>query len=97
MTVFAYIIEHDLGFAPNPFHGACTLACCKPTIRKVAKEGDYILGLGAVKPKLRGHLCYWMRVDEVVSFDEYWDDLRDDPRFKAFVDKAGITKVALPR
>ena len=29
----------DSGFAPNPFHGACTLACCKPKIRKgVANE-----------------------------------------------------------
>lgn len=76
MTTFAYTIEHDLGFAPNPFHGYCTLGCCKPKIRKKAQEGDIILGLGAVKPKLRGHLCYWMRVDEILLFDEYWEDKR---------------------
>ena len=46
--MFSYVIEHDLGFAPNPFHGACTLACCKPVIRKRAQLGDYILGTGAV-------------------------------------------------
>ena len=38
MTLFSYVIEHDLGFAPNPFHGVCTLACCKPQIRKIAKD-----------------------------------------------------------
>ena len=78
MDVFSYVIEHDLGFAPNPFHGVCTLACCKPEIRKKAQVGDLILGMGAVKPKLSGHLCYWMWVDEVLSFDEYWAD----PRFR---------------
>lgn len=76
MSLFSYIIEHDLGFAPNPFHGACTLACCKPRIRKKAAVGDYILGTGAVKPNLRGHICYWMRVDEILTFDQYWADYR---------------------
>jgi len=78
VTVFTYIIEHDLGFAPNPFHGVCTLACCKPRIRKRAQLGDLILGTGAVKPKLRGHLTFWMCVDEVLTFDDYWGD----PRFQ---------------
>lgn len=78
MNVFFYVIEHDLGFAPNPFHGVCSLACCKPDIRKIAAVGDYVLGTGAVKPKLRGHLTYWMKVDEVLTFDQYWED----PRFR---------------
>ena len=55
-----------LPFAPNPFHGVCTLACCKPRVRKKAKVGDYVLGMGAAKPKLQGHLVYWMRVDKIV-------------------------------
>jgi len=76
VTIFTYTIEHDLGFAPNPFHRVCTLACCKPAIRKAAKEGDYIIGMGAVKPNLRGHISYWMRVNEILSFDQYWKDHR---------------------
>ncbi len=76
MNIFTYVIEHDLGFAPNPFHGACTLACCKPRIRKKAGLGDIILGTGAALPKLRGRLTYWMRVDEIISFDDYWKDKR---------------------
>ncbi len=76
MKAYSYVIEHDLGFAPNPFHGVCTLACCKPQIRKTAAVGDYVLGLGAARPKLGGHLCYWMRVDEILTFDRYWEDVR---------------------
>lgn len=76
MTLFTYVVEHDLGFAPNPFHGACTLACCKPKIRKAAQPGDYVLGTGACRPGLRGHLLYWMRVEQVLTFDQYWDEHR---------------------
>jgi len=54
------------------------LACCKPRIRKNATVGDYILGMGASKPGLSGHLCYWMRVSEILTFDEYWAN----PRFR---------------
>jgi hypothetical protein len=76
MRVYSYVIEHDLGFAPNPFHRICTLACCKPKIRKFAEVGDYILGTGAAEPKLTGYLTYWMRVDEIMTFDQYWHDKR---------------------
>jgi len=74
--MFSYVVEHDLGFAPNPFHSACTLACCKPVIRKSAKVGDYVLGTGAVGPNLEGYLTYWMRIDEILTFDQYWKDKR---------------------
>lgn len=33
-TLFSYVVETDSGFAPNPFFGVCTLACCKPVIRR---------------------------------------------------------------
>jgi hypothetical protein len=76
MNVFTYVIEHDLGFSPNPFHGVCTLACCKPRIRKNAEIGDYVLGTGAALPNLRGFLTYWMQVDEITTLDAYWQDRR---------------------
>lgn len=31
--LYSYIMTYDTGFAPNPFFGTCTLACCKPTLR----------------------------------------------------------------
>lgn len=76
LTIYSYVVEHDLGFAPNPFHGVCSLACCKPDIRRAAKEGDYIIGTGAVRPKLTGHLTFWMRIEKIITFDEYWSDRR---------------------
>ncbi len=39
MIAYEYVMTSDIGFAPNPFYGVCTLACCKPKIRKsVANE-----------------------------------------------------------
>lgn len=78
VRLFSYVVEHDKGFAPNPFFNVCTLACCKPDIRRAAKVGDYILGTGAARPKLNGYACYWMRVSEIITFDQYWND----PRFR---------------
>jgi hypothetical protein len=40
--LFSYTIPVDDGAAPNPFRGMCTLAICKPTIRRVAKKGDWV-------------------------------------------------------
>jgi hypothetical protein len=76
MRLHSYIVEHDLGFAPNPFHGVCTLTACKPKIRKYAKVGDYVIGTGTKKRQLNGRLNYIMRVGEIISFDDYWGDSR---------------------
>jgi hypothetical protein len=40
-----YIMTVDTGFAPNPFHGVCTLAACTPNHCKANLEpGDLIVG-----------------------------------------------------
>ncbi len=78
MRLFTYVIDHDLGFAPNPFHGVCSLAACKPRIRLFAQLGDYVIGTGSAPNRLDGRLSYWMRIDEIVDFDRYWSD----PRFR---------------
>ncbi len=78
MRVFSYIVAYDSGYSPNPFHGFCTLACCKPVIRRHAQVGDIIIGL---TPKARGHrLVYAMRVAERLTFDQYWHDPRFRPK-----------------
>ncbi|WP_405881020.1 hypothetical protein OG762_21970 [Streptomyces sp. NBC_01136] len=76
MRIFSYVVARDYGFAPNPFHGYCTLATCKPVIRRVAKVGDWVVGTGSAKSKRRGFLVYAMKVTEVLTFDEYWRDSR---------------------
>lgn len=72
MRIYRYVIDHDVGFSPNPFHGSCTLANCKPVIRKNAALGDYILGFGAANSKIQYRLIYWMVVERILTFDEYW-------------------------
>lgn len=74
--VFSYKVVRDFGFAPNPFFGTCTLACCKPDIRKAARPGDLIIGSGGVKNKLLGKLIFAMEVSERLTFDDYWADER---------------------
>lgn len=78
MRLFSYVVEHDQGFAPNPFFGFCTLANCKPLIRQTAVVGDLMVGTGSATAGRCGHLIYWMRIAEIMSFDEYWLD----PRFQ---------------
>lgn len=60
MRLFSYVVRFDSGFAPNPFYGYCTLATCKPPIRRTALVGDWIIGTGSASQevKLGGHLVY---------------------------------------
>ena len=78
--LFTYVVAYDTGVAPNPFHGFCTLAVCKPRIRKAAAIGDWIVGTGSdAKGKGRGgNIVYAMRVTEDMTFDQYWNG----PRFR---------------
>lgn len=72
--LFTYTIRTDAGSAPNPFNGMCTLALCKPQIRREAERGDWVAGLGskeAFSRDLSGHIVYAMKVDEVISLQDY--------------------------
>lgn len=76
MRAFTYVVAHDNGFAPNPYFGWCTLACCKPRIRSAAEPGDLVFGFS------RGceRVVYAMRVRERLTFREYWADPRFEPK-----------------
>ena len=77
MKLYTYVVARDYGFAPNPFFGFCTVATCKPIIRRHASIGDWVLGTGSTTRNREGHVVFAMRVTETLSFDEYWED----PRF----------------
>lgn len=76
--LYSYVVARDYGFAPNPFHGFCTLATCKPGIRKSAAIGDWVVGTGSKSKGRDERLVYAMRVCEVLPFERYWED----PRFR---------------
>lgn len=77
MRLFTYVVARDFGFAPNPFGGACTLATCKPDIRRQAAVGDWVAGIASKAEKATPSLIYAMRVDEAMTYEAYWAD----PRF----------------
>lgn len=76
VRLYSYVVAFDIGFAPNPFYGYCTLATCKQEIRVKAQIGDWIVGTGSKPAGLADRLVYAMNVEEILTYDEYWNDLR---------------------
>lgn len=83
--LYSYVVEHDNGFAPNPFGRYCTLVKCKygflgfRNIVELAEVGDWIAGTGGVSEKSanrHGTLIYAMRVDEKLALGAYYKDKR---------------------
>lgn len=81
--LFSYVVDHDLGFAPNPYGGYCSLVHCKfggaggrRNIVEMASPGDWILGSGGAGPESAGvnRIVYLMRVDEKLSFSRFLAD-----------------------
>jgi hypothetical protein len=73
MRLYTYKIVVDQGAAPNPFHGSCTLAICKPVIRRMAKPGDWVVGIGS---KQLGHpdkVIYAMQVERSLPIADYYN------------------------
>ena len=66
MKIYVYIVPVDDGAAPNPYSGVCTLAICKPNLRKIAKQGDWIIGLNS-----EFKLIYTMKITTVITMKEY--------------------------
>lgn len=76
MRLYSYVVARDYGFAPNPFGGVCTLATCKPDIRQRADVGDWVAGLTSAADRATLGFVYIMKVDEVLTYDAYWNDAR---------------------
>jgi hypothetical protein len=90
VNVFSYVVEHDTGYAPNPYFGFCTLCRCKfnkkaedtqgqngrKNIVELAEEGDWVIGTGGASKRSAGNgkLVYAMRVDEKPTRGQYFSD-----------------------
>lgn len=77
-NVYMYVIDRDFGFAPNPFHGFCSLATCKPNIRNTSKIDDWVIGVGGSRLKAKGKCIFAMKITNKITFNEYWTN----PEFK---------------
>ena len=84
MKLFSYVVQHDLGYAPNPYFGTCTLCRCKyrcspgkpKNIVESAELGDWIVGTGGSSKKSAGSgkIVYAMRVDAKPTRAQYFAD-----------------------
>ena len=91
MKLYSYVVEHDNGYAPNPYFGVCTLCGCKfegrgrKNIVQLAKEGDWVIGTGGASIKSAGHgkLVYAMRVDKKLTRWEYFTESRFEQKKRA--------------
>lgn len=75
MHLYSYTVRVDDGAALNPYGGVCTFTICKPTIRRTAKVGDWIVGLGPKGSPTRGdlskHVIYAIEVSRILSLADY--------------------------
>ena len=93
MKLYSYVVDHDNGFAPNPYYGVCTLAHCKygkgdkKNVVELANVGDWVVGTGGNSRKSAGNgkLLYAMRVDRKLTLQQYYKD----PKFEKKKPKAG--------
>ena len=74
--IYRYILPHDTGMAPCSEGKFISLATCKPVIRRVARQGDWVLGFrpGSLE---RGHVLWAGKVAEVMTHGDYQ---REHPR-----------------
>jgi len=71
--IFVYKMTTDNGGAPCVTDNLLSLCICKPRIRKSAKVGDWIIGLGGKSiSELRGRLIYLAKVTEVAQGNKYY-------------------------
>jgi len=67
-----YVVPFDFGFAPNPYHGICTLAACTPNHQNARlNPEDWILGHSGVSTNNK--IIYLMKVDEIIQRNDYFN------------------------
>jgi len=79
MRLYSYCLRYDDGAAPNPYWGICTLAICKPGIRRTANVGDWVVGVGSKNSPvgdISNQVVYAMRVTRILAMRDYDDYCR---------------------
>ena len=83
--LYSYMLRYDCGLSPNPFFDVCTLAVCKPGIRKAASVGDWVVGTGSKNAKLEdrkrdfsGRVVCAMKITDKMTLEEYDEFCRKD-------------------
>lgn len=61
-------------FTSNPFGPHCTLATCKPKIRKYAEVNDWVFGTTSTSNGQTSKLVYAMLINQKMNFNSYYND-----------------------
>ena len=73
--LITYIIAIDNGGAPNVENGVLTMAICKPIIRRCARIGDYLVGIGGEALKLGSRttkqIIFIAKITGIMAMKEY--------------------------
>jgi hypothetical protein len=69
---YFYKMTTDSGGAPCVENGMLSLAICKPSIRRTARDGNIIIGFGG--KKLGEKLIYVAKISKVVVTGDYYRD-----------------------
>jgi hypothetical protein len=83
-NVYSHVVVHDYGFAPNPYAGILSIATCKPSIRRSAHRGDWVVGVGSVQTVGGARVGYAVLVDEIVPLEIYGGEQRFEPKRPVF-------------
>ncbi len=73
-----------------PFDNFCSLACCKPIIRKSANINDWIVGTGSKSSVGNDKLVYAMKITEKIDFNDYYHNSKFNGRATTFIIKIMI-------
>lgn len=69
---YSYRIDHDVGFAPNPDKGICTVSACKSkTVEKWISPGGWMIGIGGDGTGKPDKLLYAMEVEEKLTYEDF--------------------------
>src|ERR1700674_766197 len=89
--MFSYVVDHDMGKAPNPVGRHCSLANCKfsqsnkRNLIEMADVKDWVIGTGGVSAQSAGHgrLIYAMRIGRKIPLRQY----ASQPQYAGRIDR----------
>src|SRR5258708_38643176 len=89
--LISYVVDHDIGFAPNPFFDKCILSHCKfsadgkrRNVIELAVTGTWVVGTGGSNLQKQGKLIFAMRVEEKPPIDQLFETQEFAIRLQAF-------------
>lgn len=93
-AIWRYVLASDTGLAPHILDGVCSLAVCKPMIRRYGRPGEWVMGFATAAESDGNPLVkYVMYVTDKLPFENYcraWGGKRRDAFYRYDDDADGV-------